>query len=110
MNKANLVEFIVKDTNVSKTDASAMIDSFIKAVSHALSSGDSVTLIGFGSFHAVKRAARTARNPQTGEMIEVPVTTSPKFKAGKSLKEIVSGKKNTAKKTATKSSTAKKKK
>lgn len=100
MNKAHLVEFIAKDADVSKAKAAAMVDSFIKGVSHALTSGDSVTLIGFGSFHAVKRAARIARNPQTGAKINVPVTTSPKFRAGKALKEAVAGKKSAAKKAA----------
>ncbi len=107
MNKAHLVEFIAKDAGVSKVTAATMVDSFIKGISQALTSGDSVTLIGFGSFHAVKRAARIARNPQTGATINVPATTSPKFRAGKALKEAVSGKKPATKKVA---SVAKKKK
>ncbi len=91
MNKAQLVEVIAKNADISKVKAGITVDSFISAVTGALKGGDSVTLIGFGSFSTAKRAARVGRNPKTGKEIKIPATTTPKFKAGKALKEAVSG-------------------
>lgn len=93
MNKAQLVEVIAKEADISKVKAGTAVDSFISAVTGALKSGDSVTLIGFGSFSTAKRAARVGRNPKTGKEIKIPATTTPKFKAGKALKEAVAKKK-----------------
>ena len=93
MNKAQLVEIIAKHVDISKVKAGVAVDSFISAVTGALKSGDSVTLIGFGSFTTAKRAARVGRNPKTGKEIKIPATTTPKFRAGKALKEAVAGNK-----------------
>lgn len=91
MNKSQLIEVIAKKADISKVKAGESIDIFIAAITHALKSGDSVTLIGFGSFSTVKRAARVGRNPKTGKEIKIAETTTPKFKAGKALKEAVAG-------------------
>ena len=93
MNKAQLVEEISKHAELTKVKAAAAVDAFIAAVTKALKSGDGVTLIGFGSFSTVARAARIGRNPKTGKEIKIAATTTPKFKAGKALKEAVAGKK-----------------
>ena len=93
MNKAQLVEVIAKQTGISKVKSGEMVDAFIKAVSGALKAGDNVTLIGFGSFTTAKRAARVGRNPKTGKEIKIAATTTPKFRAGKALKELVGKKK-----------------
>ena len=93
MNKSQLIEAIAKKADISKAKAGETIDAFIGAVTGALKKGDSVTLIGFGSFSTVKRAARIGRNPKTGKEIKIAATTTPKFKAGKALKEVVAKKK-----------------
>ncbi len=91
MNKSNLVDSIIKNTDLTKTKAGLVVDAVMSAIIGALKSGHSVTLIGFGSFSAVKRAARMGRNPKTGKEIKIPSKTVAKFKAGKALKEAVSG-------------------
>lgn len=94
MNKSQLVEAVASTADISKVKAAAAVDAFIASVSKALSSGDSVTLIGFGTFSTAKRAARIGRNPKTGKEIKIAATTTPKFKAGKALKDsVASGKK-----------------
>ena len=93
MNKSQLIEVIAKKAGISKVKAGECIDVFIHAVTHALKGGDSVTLIGFGSFSTVKRAARVGRNPKTGKEIKIAATTTAKFRAGKALKEAVAGSK-----------------
>ncbi|HMT02098.1 MAG TPA: HU family DNA-binding protein [Burkholderiales bacterium] len=93
MNKSQLIEAIADKADISKVKAGDAIDAFIGAVTHALKGGDVVTLIGFGSFSTAKRAARVGRNPKTGKEIKIAATTTPKFKAGKALKEAVSKKK-----------------
>ena len=93
MNKSELIEAIASQTDISKAKAGETIDAFIAAVTGALKKGDSVTLIGFGSFSTAKRAARVGRNPKTGKEIKISATTTPKFKAGKALKEAVAKKK-----------------
>jgi len=92
MNKAQLVESMVKNSNLSKEAAASSIEVFMSTVTDALKSGDKITLIGFGSFSTVKRAARIGRNPKTGKEVKIPVTIAARFKAGKSLKDAVSGK------------------
>ncbi len=92
MNKSQLIEVISNNADITKVDAGIAIDTFIKAITGALKSGDSVTLIGLGSFSTVKRAARVGRNPKTGKEIKIPSKVVPKFKSGKALKEIIAGK------------------
>ena len=86
MNKTELVAAMAKDTNLSKKDVEAVLKSFIDVVTDELKKGEKIQLVGFGTFEVSTRAAREGRNPQTGE------TKSPKFKAGKALKDVVNGK------------------
>ena len=92
MNKSQLIEAIASGADISKAKAGEAIDAFIGAVTEALKSGDTVTLIGFGSFATASRAARVGRNPKTGKEIKIAATTTPKFKAGKALKDAVAKK------------------
>lgn len=89
MNKTELVEFIATSADISKAKAAAALDAFIEGVSTSLKKGQDVTLVGFGTFTVVEREARTGRNPQTGAAIEIPASKSPKFRAGKNLKDCV---------------------
>lgn len=89
MTKADLIEKVAKDTKVSKAEAARMLNSVFDNVTSALSRGDSVTLVGFGTFSVSRRAARKGRNPQTGAVINIAASKVPRFKAGKSLKERV---------------------
>lgn len=93
MNKSQLIEAIASKADISKAKAGDAVDALISTIGTALKKGDSVTLIGFGSFTTVKRAARVGRNPKTGKEIKIAATTTPKFKAGKALKEAVAKKK-----------------
>ena len=85
MNKAELIDKLAKDAGISKSQANATLDSFIEAVTKTLKSGNKVTLVGFGTFSVSKRAARTGRNPQTGEAIKIKAKKVARFKAGKEL-------------------------
>ena len=85
MNKAELIAHLADDAGITKTQANATLDSFIDAVTKTLKKGDKVTLVGFGTFSVSKRAARTGRNPQTGETIKIKAKKVAKFKAGKEL-------------------------
>ena len=89
MNKSELVEAVAAATNSSKSEAQASVDAVINAITDALKKGDKVSLTGFGTFEVRNRAARTARNPQTGEAIQVKASKAPAFKAGKALKDAV---------------------
>lgn len=89
MNKSELIESIAQDAEISKAAAGRALDGFIASVTKALKKGDTVTLVGFGTFKTGDRAARTGRNPRTGETIKIAKTRVPKFTAGKSLKEAV---------------------
>ena len=89
MNKSELVEAIANGSGVTKADASRVLDTFMTTVTDALKSGDQVVLPGFGSFSTGNRSARTGRNPQTGQTIQIKASRVAKFKAGKSLKEAV---------------------
>ena len=91
MNKTELVDAIVSDAKVSKKEAEAVVNAFTANVTKALKKGDKVTLIGFGTFEVGKRSARTGRNTQTGETIKIKAAKTPKFKAGKALKDAVNG-------------------
>lgn len=93
MNKTELIEAIAKGADLSKKDAGAALDAAIEAITKAMKKGDKVQLVGFGTFEAKKRAARTGKNPATGEAIKIPATTVPTFKAGKGLKDAVAKKK-----------------
>jgi DNA-binding protein HU-beta len=89
VNKADLIEAVASSADLSKAAASRAVDCMTKAVTKALKKGDTVTLVGFGTFTVRKRAARKGRNPQTGEVIKIKATKAPGFKAGKALKDAV---------------------
>ena len=89
MNKSELVDAIAESAEVTKTVAARMINSLVLTVSDALSKGDQVVIPGFGTFSVGNRSARTGRNPQTGETIEIKASRVAKFKVGKALKEAV---------------------
>ena len=89
MTKQELVSKIADDADISKKAAEDALNSFLGAVKGALSSGGSVSLVGFGTFGVSARNARTGRNPQTGAEIQIPARNVPTFKAGKGLKEAV---------------------
>lgn len=87
MTKAQLIEKIAARAKISKRAANVALDTFVESVTSALRKGDRVALVGFGTFTVAKRKARTARNPRTGETIEVPAKRAPKFKPGRDLKK-----------------------
>ena len=89
MNKTELVAAMAEQTQLSKKDAEAALKAFIDVVSEEMKKGEKVQLVGFGTFEVAERAARTGRNPQTGADMEIPASKSPKFKAGKALKDLV---------------------
>ena len=89
MNKNDLVGAVASNAGLSKGDAGKAVDEIFKAITDALKEGDSVRLIGFGTFGISHRAARQGRNPSTGQPIDIPAAKLPTFKAGKALKEAV---------------------
>ena len=89
MNKTELVAAMAEQTNLSKKDAEAALKAFIDVVSEELKIGEKVLLVGFGTFEVSERAAREGRNPQTGETMEIKASKTPKFKAGKALKDMM---------------------
>ncbi|GAV19729.1 DNA-binding protein HU-beta [Mariprofundus micogutta] len=89
MNKADLVSHVAASADLSKSAAGEAVEAVLSGISGALAGGDSVSLVGFGTFSVAERAARTARNPRTGESIDVAASKAPKFKAGKALKDAV---------------------
>lgn len=89
MNKEELVAEISKSAKVSKKDAAGVLAATIETIEKAVKKGEKVTLVGFGTFEARKRAARTGRNPQTGKEIKIAAKTVPAFSAGKKFKELV---------------------
>lgn len=89
MNKAELVAAIADKTELSKRDAEAALKAFTDVVTEELKKGEKIQLVGFGTFEVSERAARTGRNPQTGEEMTIPASKAPKFKAGKALKDMV---------------------
>jgi len=91
MKKAELIDAIADGADVSKAAAGRALNAALDAVSGELAKGGSVTLPGFGTFSVSERAARTGRNPQTGETIQIAAAKQPKFKAGKGLKDAVNG-------------------
>ncbi len=93
MSKSELIESVAKITELSKAKATEAVNAVFDTISASLKKGKDVTLVGFGSFSVTKRKARKGRNPQTGETIKIKASKTPKFKAGKGLKEAVAGKK-----------------
>ena len=89
MNKSELIEAVASEAELSKADAARATDAVFDSISNALRNGDQVTLVGFGTFSVRERAARTGRNPQTGETINIKASRMPGFKAGKALKDAV---------------------
>ena len=87
MNKAELVKRMAEIAEVPKVTAEKLLDAFMQAVTEAVSKGDKVVLVGFGTFQVVKRAEREGRNPRTGEPIKIPAKKVIKFKPGKKLEE-----------------------
>ncbi len=85
MNKGQLIEKIAGDADLTKAQAATALNSVLGAISGALKDGDKVTLVGFGTFSANERPARTGRNPRTGEQIQIAARTVVKFKSGKEL-------------------------
>ena len=89
MNKNELIEVMASSADISKNAATKALDAMIDEITASLQKGQDVVLIGFGSFSTSKRAARTGRNPQTGETMQIPAATVARFKAGKKLKDAV---------------------
>jgi len=89
MNKTELIAAIADQANLSKKDAEAALNAFTNIVGKTLKKGDKVQMVGFGTFEVSKRSARKGRNPQTGETIKIKASKTPKFKAGKALKDMV---------------------
>jgi DNA-binding protein HU-beta len=87
VNKAELIDVIAVNADLSKADATRAIESVLDTITNALKAGDSVNLVGFGSFAVKERAARTGRNPQTGAAINIAASKAPVFKPGKALKD-----------------------
>lgn len=87
MNKSELIDAIAAHADISKAAAGRALDGALEAVKGALEQGDSVTLVGFGTFHVARRVARTGRNPRTGKNIKIKAAKVPKFRPGKGLKE-----------------------
>jgi len=91
MNKSELINAIADHSNLSKADAGRSLDALLKTVETTLKAGDSIALVGFGTFEVKARAARTGRNPQTGREITIAAANVPSFKPGKGFKDAVNG-------------------
>jgi len=89
MSKSDLIDAIAKEAGLTKVDATKALNAITGAITNTLKSGDSVTLIGFGTFKVSKRAARTGRNPRTGAELKIAASNAPVFSAGKALKDAV---------------------
>lgn len=89
MNKSELIEAVAQSADISKAAAGRAVDGVLQTITQALQEGDQVTLVGFGTFLVRERAARTGRNPRTGEAIQIQASKVPSFKAGKALKDAV---------------------
>ncbi|AEJ42225.1 MULTISPECIES: HU family DNA-binding protein [Alicyclobacillus] len=88
MNKMELINRVAEETGLKKKDAEAAVNKVFEVIEKALANGEKVQIIGFGTFETRSRAARSGRNPQTGEVIEIPASTVPAFKPGNKLKEV----------------------
>jgi DNA-binding protein HU-beta len=91
VNKQQLIDSAADAADLAKNDVARALDALLGTMTDALKAGEKVTLTGFGSFEVRQRAARTGRNPQTGESMAVPASKAPAFKAGKALKDAVNG-------------------
>ncbi|MEL1264958.1 HU family DNA-binding protein [Pseudoxanthomonas putridarboris] len=89
MNKTELIDAVADEAEMSKAEAGRAVDAVISSITKTLKKGDTVTLVGFGTFQVRKRAARTGRNPKTGDTIKINASKNPAFKAGKALKDAV---------------------
>ena len=89
MNKSDLIAAIAEHANLTKADAGRALDALTKTIEATLKGGDTIALVGFGTFEVKQRAERSGRNPQTGQAITIAAATIPTFKAGKSLKDAV---------------------
>lgn len=89
MNKSELIDVVAAAADISKVAATRAVDAMVESITGALQQSDQVTLVGFGTFSVKERAARTGRNPQTGEAIAIKAAKIPTFKAGKALKDAV---------------------
>lgn len=89
MNKSELIEAIASSAQLSKADAGRALEGFTNAITQALQAGDTISLIGFGTFSVKERAARKGRNPKTGQEIDIAASKVPDFKAGKGLKDAI---------------------
>jgi len=89
VNKSDLIDAVSDSAEISKAAAGRAVDGILAAITNALSQGDQVSLIGFGTFLVRERAARSGRNPRTGETIQISAAKNPSFKAGKALKDAV---------------------
>ena len=89
MNKQDLIKRVAQKANLTEKDATAAVNGVLDSVQEALANGEKVQIVGFGTFETRERSARSGRNPQTGETIQVAATTVPAFKAGKDLKAAV---------------------
>ena len=89
MNKADLIDAVAEAADLSKAQAGRAVEALLDAVTGALTSGDQVSIVGFGSFLVRQREARKGRNPKTGETIDIAASKAPAFKAGKALKDAV---------------------
>ena len=89
MNKSELIAAVAKEADLTKKDAEAAVNAVTDVITDALKAGDKVQLVGFGTFETRERAARTGKNPRTGEAIEIAASKVPAFKAGKALKDTV---------------------
>ena len=98
MNKSELVEALAAGADISKAAATRALDTLVETITKTVASGDSVTLIGFGTFKSAQRAAREGKNPQTGEKLKIPATTVPKFSARATFKTAVATAKKAKKK------------
>jgi DNA-binding protein HU-beta len=90
MNKNDLIDAVAERTSLAKSDAARAVEAVLGAITDSLQKGEAVTLSGFGTFATKTRAARTGRNPRTGEAIQIAASNVPGFKAGKGLKDAVS--------------------
>lgn len=91
MNKSELIEKMAQSADMTKADAERALNSLVSTITNELANGGDVSLVGFGTFKVNERAARTGRNPQTGETIQIAAAKVPAFKAGKAIKDAVNG-------------------
>ncbi len=89
MNKSELIDAVAESADLSKAAAGRAVDALVNSITGALKAGDQITLVGFGTFMVKERAARSGRNPRTGETIKISASSMPVFKAGKALKDAV---------------------